>query len=144
MAGITGKEERAWVMGQLKQLCGGMVWKTQVPDHVDLERMTDGGLNPYIIVRFARPSAVSVGRNIGSGEQGQPHMLTWSVQVIGSDADELEAVMDEVESMLVGEQPSPTASEIKARGGFAYPFGDSSSRPSRHVLPAFMRCYINV
>lgn len=144
MPGISGKEERDWIMNRLKPLCGGRVWKTRVPDGVELERETASGVQPYLIVRFARPSAIQEGRNIATGEKGQPHMLTFSVIAICADADKLDPVMDRVEDLLVGERPSETASVIRAKGGFAYPYGDADSRPSRVALPTFMRVIINV
>lgn len=143
MGDFTGDEEEDWIIQQLKTLAGGRVWETQVPDDVDLERLTGGGVKPYIIVRFAEPSASAQGRNIATGEQGQPQLLSLTVIVVGGDADSVKHTSRAQRKLLVGAQPSSTATPLKSSGGFAYADAESGSSPSRFKRSTFYRTIIN-
>jgi hypothetical protein len=135
----TGLTERANIEDRLSELAGGRIWKTQVPDDVDLARETDGGVLPYIIMRFANPLSIAGGRSIASGEQQQPQQMTFTVSVIGGDADSVESTMAAVNRLLVDFHPSDSANKIRSRGGFAYPNGDTSSKPTRYQEAGFYR-----
>ncbi len=140
---FTGEVETAWIMATLKTHCDGRAWETQVPDDVDLPRLTDGGVRPYIIARFAEPYASTRGRNIASDEQGQPHIFSFTILVIGADAGSVRNAMTDVRRDLVGKHPSLTSTQLKATGGFAYPQADTGSRPTRFERAAFFRTTIN-
>lgn len=140
---FTGEAEEDWIIGQLKTLAGGRVWETQVPDHVDLDRETDGGVKPYIVVRFAEPLSSAQGRNIGCGEQGQPQLLSFTVIVYSGDADSTKQTSRAHRRLLVGAKPSSLATPIKSSGGFGYAEGESESAPSRYSRATFYRTIIN-
>lgn len=140
---FTGEVEEDFVLDTLGGLVGGRVWETQVPDDVDLDRLTDGGVKPYIIVRFAEPLASGQGRNIASGEQGQPQVLTFTVIVVGGDANSVKRVSRKHRRLLVGTQPSPGATPIKSTGGFAFADSEAESRPTRFKRATFYRTIIN-
>lgn len=143
MADFTGEVEEDSILAVLRTLVDGRVWETQVPDDVDLERETDGGVKPYMIVRFAEPGASSQGRNIATGEQGQPQLLSFSVEVIGGDADSVKATSREQRRLLVGMRPSDSSTPIRSSGGNAYSNADSTSRPTRFKRATFYRTIIN-
>lgn len=140
---FTGETECANIIDRLKTLVGGRVWEIQVPDDVDLARVTDGGVKPYIVVRFANPLSLSQGRSIAAGEQQQPHQITFTVIVIGSDADSVKSTMRVVNQRLVDFEPSDGATKIRSRGGFSYPNGDTGSRPTRFQKAGFYRFNYN-
>lgn len=140
---FTGEAEEDWILETLGTLVGGRVWETQVPDDVDLERLTDGGVKPYIIVRFAEPSTSAQGRNIATGEQGQPQLLSFTVIVVGGDADSVKFTSRAQRRLLVGAQPSAGATPIKSSGGFAYSDSEAGSRPTRFKRSTFYRTIIN-
>lgn len=143
MADFTGEEEEDFILTTLKTLVGGRAWESQVDDDVDLERETDGGVKPYIIVRFAEPSASAQGRNIATGEQGQPQLLSFTVIVIGADADSVKRTSRQHRRLLVGVQPSTTAMPIKSSGGQEYGSAETGSTPSRFKRATFYRTIIN-
>ncbi len=140
---FTGEAEEDFVITTLESLVGGRVWETQVPDEVELDRLTDGGVKPYIIVRFAEPLASGQGRNIGSGEQGQPQVLSFTVIVVGSDADSVKRVARKHRRLFIGVQPSSGATPIRSTGGFAYADSEAESRPTRFKRSTFYRTIIN-
>lgn len=142
-ADFTGEVEEDWIITTLSTLVGGRVWETQVPDDVDLPRLPSGGVHPYIIVRFAEPLASAQGRNIGSGEQGQPQRLSFTVLVIGSDADSVKEVSRAHRRLLVDAKPSALATAIKSSGGFAYSDSEAGSRPTRFNRATFYTTIIN-
>lgn len=144
MADFTGEIEEDTILAALKTLVGGRVWETQVPDDDELERLTDGGVKPYIIVRFAEPSASAQGRNIATGEQGQPQLLSFSVDVVGGDADSVKATAREQRRLLVGLRPSDSATPIRSSGGQAYSNSEAGSRPTRFKRTTFYRTIFNV
>ncbi|MEV5068956.1 hypothetical protein MRBLMI12_000513 [Microbacterium sp. LMI12-1-1.1] len=139
-----GTAEREWIMATLKPLCGGRVWKTAVPDGVTLGSEVDGTIPVYIIVRFARPLAIRSGRNIGTGEKGQPHQLSFTVLVVGGDADDVEATLTAATDLLEDARPSLTSNRIEARGGFGYGNTEAGSRPTRIEEAGFFRTVINI
>lgn len=140
---FTGEAEEDWILATLKTLAGGRVWETQVPDDVDLPRIPDGGVKPYIVVRFAEPLSSAQGRNIATGEQGQPQRLSFTVLVVGSDADSVKAVSRAHRRLLLGAQPSSLATPIKSSGGFAYSDSEAGSRPTRFNRATFYVTIIN-
>ena len=144
MAGITGRSERDAIKSRLSSLVNGHVYKTAVPDSKALTRDSAGRVLPYIVLRYSTPKMSTVGRNIASGEQGQPHMITFTLIVESGDADWTEDVMDNATTKLVGWQPSETSGVIQARGGFDYDDSDTSSKPTRFGSTMFGRFYINV
>lgn len=144
MADFTGETEEETILAALKTLVGGRVWETQVPDDDELERLTDGGVKPYIIVRFAEPSASAQGRNIATGEQGQPQLLSFSVDVVGGDADSVKSTAREQRRLLVGMRPSGSATPIRSSGGQAYSNSEAGSRPTRFKRTTFYRTIFNV
>lgn len=144
MSDFTGEEEEAWILATLTTLVGGRVWESQVPDEVDLARETDGGVKPYIIVSFAEPSASAQGRNIATGEQGQPQLLSFQVEIYGGDADSVKEAARDVRRLLVGAQPSPAANPIRSSGGQSYSDSETASRPTRFKRVTFYRTIFNV
>lgn len=140
---FTGEAEEDFVLAQLRTLAGGRVWETQVDDQEELERLTDGGVKPYIIVRFAEPLAVAQGRNIGDGEQGQPQSLSFTVIVIAGDADSVKETSRAHRRLLIGVRPSLRATPIKSTGGFGYSDSEAGSRPTRFKRATFYRTIIN-
>lgn len=141
---FTGEVEEDFILTALKTLAGGRVWETQVDDEAELERLTDGGVKPYIIVRFAEPLASSQGRNVGSGEQGQPHLLSFTVIVVGPDADTVKSVSRAHRRLLGGVKPSSRATAIKLTGGFAYSESEAASAPTRFKRATFYRTIFNL
>ncbi len=140
---FTGEAEEDFILDTLRTLVGGRAWETQVPDDEELPRSEDGGVKPYIIVRFAEPLSVAQGRNIGSGEQGQPQQLSFTVIVCGDSADDVKEVSRAHRRLLVGAQPSPAATPIKSSGGFGYSNSEAESRPTRFSRATFYRTIIN-
>jgi hypothetical protein len=134
---FTGDTECANIMDRISDLAGSRIWEIQVPDDVDLARETDGGVLPYVIVRFADPLALSSGRSIAEGEQRQPQRLSFTIIVIGGDADSVRTSLTAVKRRLVDFSPSDSANKIKARGGFSYPNSDTASRPTRFQKAGF-------
>lgn len=141
---FTGDVECAWIMAQLETLCGGRAWEVAVPDEVDIERVTDGGVKPYIIGSFASPTMSRVGRNIASPETGQPHILTFTVKVIGSSVDDVKRVLTDAKVLLTGKRPADNSGVIQLRGGFSYPSSDTGATPGRIQKAFFGRVYINL
>jgi hypothetical protein len=140
---FTGEVEEDFIIAQLKTLAGGRTWETQVPDDEELPRDEEGGVKPYIIIRFAEPLASPQGRNIGSGEQGQPQSLSFTVIVCGDNADAVKEVSRAHRRLLVGAIPSTRATPIKSSGGFGYSNSDAASRPTRYERATFYRVIIN-
>jgi hypothetical protein len=142
----TGDAECEWILTQLRTLCGGRVWEVRVPDDVEIPRKEDGsgGVKPYIIVSFASPTASAVGRNIAMGEKGQPHILTFTVKVVGAEMDDIKPVIRAAKDLITDGQPTDNSGRIKLRGGFAYPADDPNSAPGRVQKAFFGRVYINL
>lgn len=140
----TGDVECAWIMAQLSTLVGGRVWEVVVPDPTKLPRLPDGSVKPYILVSFASPTASRVGRNIASGEKGQPHILTFTVKVIGATASDVNSTLTAAKNLLAGERPSDNSGVIRLRGGFTYPVSDQTATPGRIQKAFFGSVYINV
>lgn len=142
---FTGEAEIAWVLATLKEgLVGGRVWKTQVPDEQQLEYDDDGALRPYLILANASPYANPRGRFMAVHEQQQPHVLSMSLQAIAGDSDSAERTLNAAKRLLVGFAPSLSAGVITARGGHSWSHGENTSRPTRYVESAFLRCGINL
>lgn len=140
---FTGEAEIAWVLTTLREnLVGGRVWKTQVPDEQKLAYDGDF-LLPYLILANASPYANPRGRFMAAHEQQQPHVLSMSLQAIAGDADSAEAALNEAKRLLVGEVASLSGGKITARGGHSWSHGENTSRPTRFVESAFLRCDIN-
>lgn len=134
---FTGDTECANIMDRISDLAGGRIWEIQVPDDKDLARETDGGVLPYAIVRFADPLALAQGRSIAAGEQQQPYRLSFTIIVISGDADSARTTLSAIKRRLIDFSPSDSANKIKAKGGFSYPNGDTTSRPTRFQKAAF-------
>lgn len=139
---FTGLVEAGAVMAELKDLFGGRVWETSVPDDVELARAPDGKVKPYCIVRFGSPFASSQGRSIALPEQDQPHVFTFSVLVISGNADWTRSGMAEVNRALVGKRLSANSTPVKATGGFSYGTKEAGSTPSRAELASFYRTFL--
>lgn len=140
---FTGEAEIEWTITQMKTACD-QVFETAVPDNVELARLPDGGILPYIVAKFATPMASSVGRSVGEHEQGQPHILTVTVFCIAADADTARKLTQKIRRLLVGQRPSLTAGEYQSRGGFSFPQTESGSVPTRFEQAAYFRAYINL
>lgn len=142
---ITGADVRAYIMSAsgLGNLVGGRVYKTQVPDDVQLER-EDGTVKPYIVVTFQTPFMSQQGRSVAGGEKKQPYVMSLMVTSFASDADAADAVNDQVLERLVGVRPSASAGEIQMVGGFSYSQSDAESRPTRYSSGAWFRVNVNL
>jgi len=138
---FTGEVETEWILATLGAL--GNVYETEVSDAADLPR--SGNLvEPYIVVRFAAPFASAVGRNIATGEQGQPHTLSFTVIVGSGTAEWTRKTMNRVNKALTGKLASNTSSPIKATGGLQYPTPAIGASPMRYQKAQFFRLDINV
>ena len=142
---IDGAAERAFIMSAagIGSFAGGRVWKTAVPDDVELPRDTAGRVRPYVIVRFSTPFAATRGRAIAGGEQSQPHIMSFTVTAYAGDADSADLTLSAVQNKLVG-LIMPNCGEIKANGGFSFPESDTSSKPSRYGVGSMFRVPINL
>jgi hypothetical protein len=140
----TGQVERAWIMAQLTTLVGGRAWETGVPDDATIPADEAGRLYPYLIARFARPLTIRAGRNVGSGEKGQPRQLSFTVLALGGVKDDVRDTLTAALDLLDGERPSLTANAIQLRGGFAYGQAESGSRPTRFEEAGFGRTIFNI
>lgn len=145
MAAFDGEIEEDNILARINGLVGGRVWETQVPDDTTLPREEDGsgGVKVYIIVRFAEPGAAAQGRNIASGEQGQPQLLSFSVTVYGDDADAVKETSREQRRLLVDFVPSDTSTPIRSSGGNAFGDADTPSVPTRYRRITFYRTIFN-
>lgn len=141
---FTGLTERALIKARLDSLCGGRVFKNAVPDGYDFPRDENGGVLPYIVLRFAEPVTSTVGRNVAGGEQDQPHLLSGTVIACGDDDDDLEAVIADCLRELVGFIPTENCTAIQARGGTAWPQAAAANRPTRFQRSFFIRLIVNL
>ncbi len=139
-----GTTEQAWIKAQLTPLCGGRVWETIVPDAELLEIQQDAKIQPYIVMNFAEPFSSQRERGIAQEEDQQPHIMSSSVAVYGSNMNDVQAVMKEVRKRLVGKAPSSGSTTLRATGGFSYPGRDTGSTPTRVSKTLYLRNTIGV
>lgn len=144
---FDGARERAYILASgtgVGAFAGGRVYPTGVPDDEDLERFADGKVKPYLIMSFSTPFANSRDRGVSGGERAQPHTMPFMATAIAGDADSAFKLIAAVQNRLVGVQPHPAATEIKATGGFSTSERDSTSRPTRFKEIAWFTTIVNL
>ena len=147
MPDFTGRTERAYILSPVTgigALAGGRLYKTAVPDGVDLPRLPDGRVKPYLVVTFQSPSSASRGRSIDGGEWIQPHIMGGMIVSYAGDADSAQELDDAVRLKLTGQRPSSGASKIRFVGGFERGSSDSTSKPTRFAVGSWFSFQINL
>lgn len=141
---FTGLTERAAITDALSVLAGGRVYRTAAPSSESLERYPDGSVKPYLIARFSPPIMKAAGRNVASGEQGQPHLLSGLVVAVAGDDDATGELAAEAMRRTIGQVFSDNSSPLQARGGNSWSTVDSDSSPERYQHAFYWRCTINL
>lgn len=139
----TGLAERRWVEAVLNAIPDIPSFTSQVDDATLLERLTSGAINGYTVVKFSAPFASERGRSIAAGEQGQPHIMSFTITAHAGNANDAGDILAEVNRRIVGAQPSQTSGPIKAKGGLSHSGSDASSRPTRFAETGFYRVDVN-
>jgi len=145
--GYTGKDERAFIMDAttgIGALAGSRVWKGEVPDPEQIERLASGGVKPYIVVTFQMPFPSKSGRSLAGGEKKQPYVMPFMVVSYAGDPDSAEELDGAVRDKLLDAIPSPTAGPIAVQGGFTAPVKDTTSRPTRHAAGTWFDVLVNL
>ncbi|MGO2150798.1 MAG: hypothetical protein ACTH32_06310 [Microbacterium gubbeenense] len=141
---FTGIVERRAVKAALEPLAGGRVYKTTMPAGEELERYPDGSPKPYLVLRTSPPIMKAVGRNVASGEQGQPHFLSGMIIAVAERDDDAEDLAADAMRLTIGQQFTENSSPLQARGGSAWPTAESNARPERFQHAFYWRCTINL
>lgn len=141
---FTGIVEAEWITATLRDIPKIDVFETVVDDDATLERLTSGAIEGYIVARYPAPFMSQRGRNIASGEQGQPYVMSFTIAIHASNADDLRAIRRQVLLRLTGKSPSLTAGVIQMRGGANGSSSDPTTYPTRVSEVSFFRCTINV
>lgn len=140
---VDGAFERESITQRLKLLVGGRVYPG-VPDDLQLERNDAGTIRPFISISFDTPYATGVDRSL-DGEEDQPHFLPLTVECWAPADPVAHAVADEARRLLVGWNPSPGASELRATpGGGRFSNRSAGAAPTRFVEVQAFETTINL
>lgn len=125
-------------------LATGGVFESIPDDH---EQVVDafGVAAPYIVISFGDPIPTAGGRGLGVGEQGQPHVLGFTITSSAGDATTLRNLAAEVNRVFIGWNPGDANSgEIRGIATTSFTQRDNESKPSRYFRNRGLRTIVNL
>lgn len=146
MSNFDGIAEVDALFAAIGAYAGGQVFDTEVDDFTALARYstTDDRVKPYIVVQTNDPFASTQGRAIAGGEQAQPHVLMFTITVLGGKIKDVRAVTAALANLLLDMRLTPTSSPLRKTGGFSYSQAKTENAPSRKAIGSYYKTYINL
>jgi hypothetical protein len=129
MAQYDGTLETTNIIARAKTLAGGRVFDG-IPDDTAMPVNPDGSVKPFLAVLTSDPVPTARDRGLGK-EKSQPHIMAVSIACVASNGTDARNLAAAVTDLFLEWNPSDTADQMIAAGGYSLPQNETGYVPSR-------------